>query len=142
MKSRILAIGALVLATITLAACATASGATVAPADYPIQDEQFAEQKDISQNVAIDVGKSFTITLPSNGSTGFQWTGSVPAGSPVELVDHKYVEGQAMPGAPGKEVWTFKADNAGTVAIRLEYSRPWEGGEKAVRTVTINVTVK
>jgi len=142
MKSRFLSIGALVLATLTLSACSVASGATAAPVDYPFQEEQFVQQNEHSQDVTIDTGKSFTITVPSNASTGFQWTGAVPSDSPVQLVDHKYVEGQAMPGAAGTEVWTFKAQRAGTCAILLEYSRPWEGGEKAIRTLTIDVTVK
>ncbi len=142
MKLRVVLTTVLALATLAVAACSTASGATLPPTNYTINDEQFAEQKDISQNVVIDSGKSFTITLPSNGSTGFAWEATVPASGAVEQTDQKYVEGGAMPGASGQEVWTFKALKAGTATIKLDYSRPWEGGEKAVRTLTINVTVK
>lgn len=142
MKARFLIVSALVLATMALGACAVASGATVPPASYSFTEARFAQQKDITQNVVIDAGKSFTITLPSNASTGFAWAGVVPASSPVNETDHKYIAGEAMPGAAGQEVWTFKAARTGTATIKLEYSRPWEGGEKAVRTLTINVTVK
>jgi inhibitor of cysteine peptidase len=141
-KLRILFISVLALVTLAVAACATASGAPLPPTSYAIQQEQFVQQKDIQQDVAINAGEFFTISLPSNASTGFAWAGLVPSGSPVEQIDHKYLEGQAMPGAAGQEVWTFKALKAGTTTIKLEYSRPWEGGEKAVRTLTINVTVK
>jgi len=46
------------------------------------------------------------------------------------------------PGTPGKEVWTFKTLKKGTTEVSMEYSRPWEGGEKAEWTFDLVVTVK
>ena len=45
-------------------------------------------------------------------------------------------------GTSGKEVWTFKTLNAGTTEISMDYSRPWEGGEKAEWTFVAAITVE
>ena len=49
---------------------------------------------------------------------------------------------QDVEGAAGKEIWTFNALRKGTSNISMEYSRPWEGGEKAEWTFTLDVVVK
>jgi predicted secreted protein len=43
---------------------------------------------------------------------------------------------------PGQGVWTFKALKAGESTISLDYSRPWEGGEKGEWTFVLNVVVE
>jgi inhibitor of cysteine peptidase len=45
------------------------------------------------------------------------------------------------PGTAGQEVWTFKAFKTGKSTISIEYSRPWEGGEKAAWTFVLTVLV-
>jgi len=51
-------------------------------------------------------------------------------------------QAQGMVGAPGAQVWTFKALKKGATTVSLDYSRPWEGGEKGVWTFELTVTVK
>ena len=46
-----------------------------------------------------------------------------------------------MVGAGGVENWTFKALAKGETTISMEYSRPWEGGEKAAQTFELTVVV-
>ncbi len=41
-----------------------------------------------------------------------------------------------------QESWTFKALKQGSSEVYLEYSLPWEGGEKGEWTCTVNVVVK
>ena len=50
----------------------------------------------------------------------------------LEQLQHKNKEaGSDKIGAPGTEQWTLKALKQGAVAtVKLDYSRPWEGGEK------------
>jgi inhibitor of cysteine peptidase len=62
----------------------------------------------------------------------------------LQKVDQKYeppAEG-SMVGAPGKEIWTFKALKKGQSSISMEYSQPWEGGTKAAETFQLTVVVK
>ena len=104
------------------------------------------QQKHISKEVSAAVGDSFTVTLCSNATTGFQWSESAQISDPtvIQQTDHKFVspEAEGLVGAPGKEVWTFKALKKGTSTVSLEYSRPWEGGEKGEWTFNLTVVVK
>ena len=62
----------------------------------------------------------------------------------LELVDHKFVppEDTGVVGAPGEEVWTFRALNTGESTIFMEYRRSWEEGVQPAKTFTLTVVVK
>jgi inhibitor of cysteine peptidase len=86
-----------------------------------------------------------TVTLPSNpGSTGFEWelTG-ITDETVIELTGYQFVPpaDTALLGAPGKEIWTFKAVGEGESTVSMEYSQPWENGTKAAETLTLAVSV-
>ncbi|MQY55866.1 MAG: hypothetical protein GH152_01340 [Dehalococcoidia bacterium] len=104
------------------------------------------EERAISKEIEVPVDSSFTVTLCSNPSTGFQWseTAQISDQTVLQLVDHKFVppEKTGVEGAPGQETWTFKALEKGTSVISMEYSRPWEGGEKGTWTFNLTVVVK
>ncbi|GAJ15320.1 unnamed protein product [marine sediment metagenome] len=95
----------------------------------------------------VSVGDSFTVTLCSNPTTGFEWeSAKISDQTVLQQVDHKFVgpesEPLPPPGTPGQEVWTFKALKKGTSTVSIDYSRPWEGGEKGEWTFALTVTVK
>ncbi|MFC1966269.1 protease inhibitor I42 family protein [Chloroflexota bacterium] len=96
----------------------------------------------------VQVGETFEVKLCSNPSTGFQWTEEAQISDSliIKQEDHKFIgpesEPPSPPGTPGQEILTFKALQQGSSKIYLEYSRPWEGGEKGEWTCTINVLVK
>jgi len=96
----------------------------------------------------VPAGSSFTVTLCANPTTGFLWSENAQISDPavLEQVDHKFVLPQSEPppppGTPGQEAWTFQALKEGQSTIYLEYSRPWEGGEKGVWTFTLTTTVR
>ncbi|MCU0483329.1 MAG: protease inhibitor I42 family protein [Chloroflexi bacterium] len=100
-----------------------------------------AATQPVSRSVTVAAGETFRITLCSNPSTGFAWETPVIAGTAgVTLVDHQTAPASgSMPGAAGAEAFTFRAASAGTATIDFAYSRPWEGGEKAVWTVQVSV---
>jgi predicted secreted protein len=94
------------------------------------------------------------VNLCSDPTTGFEWQLTevfynptwTPFGGKFEApewtpIDHEFEppEDTGLVGAPGKEVWTFPA---GTGNITMEYSRPWEGGEEAERTLLLTVAYK
>jgi inhibitor of cysteine peptidase len=93
----------------------------------------------------LGVGGSLIVTLESNpASTGFQWELTENSDETVlQRVDQRYEppEEGGMVGAPGKEIWTFKALKKGESSISLEYSQPWEGGTKAAETFELTVVV-
>ena len=102
-------------------------------------------QKNISKQIEVNVEDTFTVNLCSNASTGFRWLDSANISDQtiVKQIDHKNVApSKAMPGAPGKQVWTFKALKKGTVQITNEYSQPWSGGQKSAWNLTLDIMVK
>jgi inhibitor of cysteine peptidase len=141
MKIKLVILGVLALMTISLLACtAVASADSV---DVSVND--FNGQNNITKEITVSAGGSFKVSLESNATTGFSWPEQAEIGSTavVEQKDHKYLAPTSdLMGAPGKEVWTFKALTKGTTVIAMEYSRPWEGGEQAEWTFNLTVTVK
>jgi inhibitor of cysteine peptidase len=133
---------------VTLAALATVMfGCTLAPgqASVNLSCDDFASQNQITKELSVKAGDSFTVTLCSNPTTGFQWESAVISDQSVLTeTNHQFVgpEDENLVGAGGEDVWTFQALKKGTSTISIAYSRPWEGGEKGVWTFTAVVTVK
>ncbi|MBA7647795.1 hypothetical protein ES703_55574 [subsurface metagenome] len=99
------------------------------------------------KKVEIAVAGTLTVTLESNPTTGFQWSESADISDQtvLEQVDHQFVsppEDTGMVGAPGKEVWTFKALKKGSSTISMEYRRPWEEDVEPGKTFTLSVVVE
>jgi len=105
----------------------------------------FTQYQHVSKEVELAAGDSFTITLCSNRTTGFQWSESaqIDDQSVLEQQAHRFVSPEEdTPGAAGKEVWTFKALKEGSTEVFMEYSRPWEGGKEVEWTFRLIVVVK
>jgi inhibitor of cysteine peptidase len=152
MKSKLIAIlvviGLLLVASV---ACAKVEGADGVPPNthknYEVTIDKFMKDKDITGTIEINKGDSLTLILGSNPSTGFSWTEKARIIDPgvIKQTRHEFVDPASenpLPGAAGQEVWTFESVKAGTAKVSVEYSRPWEGGEKAEWTFELTVTVK
>ena len=140
-KSKLILTCAVVTILLSLFACSPKQ------VSVEISCDEFYEQNHISYGVDVAVGDSFTVTLCSNPSTGFEWeSAQISDQTVLQQIDHKFVgpesEPPPPPGTPGEEIWTFQALKQGTSTISLEYSRPWEGGEKGEWTFNLTVVVK
>jgi predicted secreted protein len=105
----------------------------------------FQEENHISEDMEVRVNDVIEISLCSNPSTGFQWSEQAQIGDPaiLEQTGHEYIEpGSAQPGAPGREVWTFRALQEGETNIYWEYSQPWDGGTKQEWTLELELEVE
>jgi inhibitor of cysteine peptidase len=145
-KLRLLLLFALLIPAFWLAACAPSSQAPSSGAtSVNVTCDDFNGQPNISKQLTVAADKTFTVTLCSNPTTGFQWSeaAQISDTSVVEQLSHEFVaaENTGTVGAPGNEVWTFKALQTGNSTIHVEYSRPWEGGEKGTWTFDLDVTV-
>ncbi|MFC1941133.1 protease inhibitor I42 family protein [Chloroflexota bacterium] len=66
----------------------------------------------------------------------------------LQQTEHEFISPKAkgdkppVPGAAGKEVWTFKVFEEGVSIISMEYSRPWEGVEGAEWRFRLTVVAK
>ena len=141
MKLKLIMVSLMVFVALSLLACAPASKEV--SLEVPI--DEFMSQKHISQQIEVTAGESIKVTLGSNPTTGFQWEQPVISDEAVieQEGQSEFVPPQEqIPGAGGKEIWTFKALKAGNTTVSMEYSRPWEGGEKAEWTFNLTVTVR
>ena len=105
-----------------------------------------AEKGDVK--IEATAGKEFTITLDSNRTTGFGWQLAKPLDETiVKSVKNDYQNAPQNPdktprvGAPGKEVWTFKALKSGKTTIEFKYVRPWEKDKDPAETKSVPVVV-
>ena len=144
MKSKLILMCTMVAISLLLAACSPA----IKQASVEVSCDDFMKDKHVNKEVEVAVDSSLTVTLCSNPTTGFQWSESANIGDQAVLaqVDHEFIspehEPPPPPGTPGQEVWAFKALKQGTTELSMEYSRPWEGGEKGTWTFLLTVAVK
>ena len=143
MKSRLILMCIVAAISVFLFACSPATKQVSVDASC----DDFMKQHHISKEVEVPVDGSLTVTLCSNPTTGFQWeSAEITDQTMLEQLDRKFVSPESEPppppGTPGQEIWTFKALKKGTSTISMEYSRPWEGGEKGEWTFVLLVVVK
>jgi predicted secreted protein len=79
-----------------------------------------------ASRVTTNPGRQFSITLDSNPTTGYQWKLAKPVtGTCVALVTNEFVRPKSkMTGAPGKEVWKFKALSRGRLRSNCSMCGP------------------
>jgi inhibitor of cysteine peptidase len=134
MTSKLITVGLMVVLVVSLFACSgVAKNVTI------------VGSSSVDEGVEIAAGGSITVVLESNPTTGFQWSeeAQISDSTVLKQVSHEYVAPDSeLVGAAGQEIWKFEALREGTATISMEYSRPWEGGEKGERTYTLKVTVK
>ncbi|UCD53932.1 MAG: protease inhibitor I42 family protein [Dehalococcoidia bacterium] len=144
MKSRLIPICVMVALSLFLLACFP----TAKQGAVEVSCDDFYEQNHISRAVEVAAGDSFTVTLCSNPTTGFIWSeqAQISDQTVLQQTDHQLVvpesEPPPPPGTPGQEVWTFQALKKGEAVVSMEYSRPWEGGEKGTWIFNLTVVVK
>ena len=106
--------------------------------------DQFSGKKHLTWNIKIQRSESLFLTLCSNPTTGFQWVEQVQISNKniITQTSHNIIPSEEnVPGSASKEEWIFKTLNKGKSTLALEYSRPWEGGEKREWSLTVFVDV-
>jgi predicted secreted protein len=143
MKTKAAIIGTIAALAILAGGCSAAMGSpkqTIVCVGY----DEFSQGKNITRQITVTEGAELIVKLASNPSTGFSWT-QAAIGTPAVLTqtDSQYLAPETRaPGAAGTQVWTFKASEKDVTTIKMDYSRPWEGGEKAEWTFALTVTVQ
>ncbi|MHB8461715.1 MAG: protease inhibitor I42 family protein [Vulcanimicrobiaceae bacterium] len=94
-------------------------------------------------SIAVHVGQTFVIGLLSSPSTGFGWrmSGEITQSKLAFLGSTYLAPNTTRVGAGGTELYLFTARQAGTYTLTFSYSRPWEAGVPAAKTVTFAVAV-
>ena len=89
------------------------------------------------------VGKTFTVTLEANHTTGYVWqlAGDLKKKN-IQLISNSYTtnhHAKNMVGMGGREEWTFKALKVGAGTITFKLVRPWEKNIKPIDVRTFEV---
>jgi inhibitor of cysteine peptidase len=94
--------------------------------------------------IAMRAGTQFTVTLPSNITTGYSWRiARDPNPKILKVVGSEYIQpSSGAMGRSGTEVWTFRAIAKGTQSVTMEYARPWEKNVKPSKSQTFYVTIQ
>lgn len=123
------------IATAALATVLILPAITMAQGDtnQPVKTEH---RQQVSQ------GALFTVTLPSNPSTGYTWIlRTLP--SQVSLVSSDYRQSDdckpGMTGCGGEQVYTFLAEKFGHGTIELHYGRLWEKSVGRIWTERVEI---
>ena len=107
--------------------------------------DQLSEERHMTLDIEKSPGDLFIVTLCSNPTTGFQWSefAEIIDQSVLKQTYHKFTApGTGKVGSPGSEQWGIQILKKGNSTLLWEYSRPWEGGEKAEWSVTATVTIE
>jgi len=107
--------------------------------------DEFSANNSMLKYVETTYPGTVTVRLGSNPTTGYNWAVTeIVHPEVIEKVSNDYEGPTAtnIVGAGGTEEWVFNAKETGLAIIRMSYSRPWEGGEKDLYTVSINVNIK
>jgi inhibitor of cysteine peptidase len=102
-------------------------------------EEQMSQVLDLTTRP----GASFTISLDSNPSTGYQWVfANPPDPRYVALLSNEYIPppAPARIGQSGKQVWRFQALRRGKTTISLKYCHPWDESDCA-NAFYVSVTI-
>jgi inhibitor of cysteine peptidase len=135
----------------TPAVVTTTPANSISPSTVEIISPLYADESNNGKELRMAPGNTLQVALDSNPTTGFKWElVQISDLAVLEKVSDtfekpmiKQKEGSPpIVGAGGKEFWTFKALKPGTAVISMEYSRPWEGGEKGVNKFSLTVIVQ
>ncbi len=100
-------------------------------------------ESDNGREFTLSRGDRLEISLPATSGTGYTWRAAPIAGVLVKPVgDTKFKLDNAMPGAPGHEIFRFSAEASGTSTLEMRYVRPWEKETPPAKVFKIILIVK
>ena len=160
MKHRLIMVGLIIILALSMVACQSeTTGDSTEPDKPKSSSDSYAAATSVKyytcrvleatphleDDISFPANKGVTVILCSNQTTGFQWNeeADISDTSIVEQASHTYTAPTSdKVGASGMEKYVFMGVSPGTATVKLEYSQPWDGGEKAVKTVTLTITIK
>ena len=143
MKLNSILIVILLVSSLLLFGCARTSSESYSDYHLEVSCAKFQAYHHFISEIQLAVGDIITIELCSNPTTGFQWEYETTGITVLQETDHEIIpSGSDKTGAPGKDIWTFEAIGKGETELSMEYSRPWEGGEKTEWTYSLTVTIE
>jgi len=92
--------------------------------------------------VRVKKDASFQVLLNANPTTGFDWRILSYDSTIIEVKHKSFIKSDTQRmGAPGKQVFKFKAIAAGATDLRLIYVRPWERATSEADSFRVQIIV-
>ncbi|KPY61094.1 putative Lipoprotein [Pseudomonas amygdali pv. sesami] len=94
--------------------------------------------------LTLQSGQTLILTLPSNPTTGFRWLTQNPAQNILRSLGpevYANAESKEMVGSGGQSVWRYKATDAGTGRLVMNYQQPWAPEVAPEQTFECAITV-
>ena len=125
------------------AKAAPASDAKAAPA---VAKEVRLNDGDNGKTVKVTVDGTVTLTLESNPTTGFSWTGVDKVDKDILKLERNDYKQNASPagmvGVGGRDTIVYRALKKGKAKIDLTYMQPWEPDSKFNTNYSVTVEVE
>jgi len=101
-------------------------------------------QADDGKSIEVNAGQRLQVKLPSNPSTGFDWTLSGdPAPLKLRKTFHvKNSKSSTMPGSPRTTVFELSMGASGVTNLTFVYRRSWEYNVAPAKTFSVRVNVR
>jgi predicted secreted protein len=101
------------------------------------------QKQDSGKEITIKAGQGIQIQLEGLGGTGYWWYVENLDARRMELLSEKTKSvSDGRVGGPVLGLWTFRAMEPGTVEIKMDYYRIWEGSAKAIEHFQVRIKVE
>jgi predicted secreted protein len=101
------------------------------------------QKQDSGKEITIKAGQGIQIQLEGLGGTGYWWYVENLDARRMELLSEKTKSvSDGRVGGPVLGLWTFRAMEPGTVEIKMDYYRIWEGSAKAIDHFQVRIKVE
>ncbi|MBD2038800.1 protease inhibitor I42 family protein [Leptolyngbya sp. FACHB-321] len=104
---------------------------------------------DIPTSLSLEVGETYSLTLPGLATAGYQWTyemthegGSVVAITAVPLTASRHESAQPAIGTNRDESFEIQALKAGQATLRFKQARSWEENQPPLKEYQIEVVIR
>jgi inhibitor of cysteine peptidase len=129
---------------LTIVSVDGAAQQTSGTASQPATPQVTLTEQDAGKSVDVSVGEKIVVQLPSNPTTGYQWS-VLGDPAPLKFVKSEYAadaQTAGRVGAGGMQTLKFTAKSLGKVELKLGYRRPWEKDVAPAKTFAATVVVK
>lgn len=105
--------------------------ALAAVANIKVTTSEFSKNANVRRSAVVEPGTVIRVSLPDYADGGFSWSANarISNASVVKQISHRIIppDNPALLGAPGTDIWRFRALHKGRSSIYMEDRRPWSG---------------